>query len=115
MRRKKEMEISNIQKALYDFENDLDIIDYKFNTTKILIWPFVRFQLFNHVLTKKLNLTSIVVTHNLESVFRIADRVAMIYQGSVLEIDTPENIKNSTNPIVQQFIKGEIEGPIALS
>ncbi len=66
-------------------------------------------------LTKKLNLTSIVVTHNMESVFRIADRVAMVYQGNVLEIDTPENIRNSKNPIVQQFINGEIEGPIALS
>lgn len=66
-------------------------------------------------LTKKLNLTSIVVTHNMESVFRIADRVAMVYQGKVLEIDTPDNIRKSENPIVQQFINGEIEGPIALS
>ena len=65
-------------------------------------------------LAKKLNLTSIVVTHNMESVFRIADRVAMIYKGKVLEISTPEQLKNSTNPIVQQFIKGEIEGPIQI-
>ena len=66
-------------------------------------------------LTKKLNLTSIVVTHNMESVFRIADRVAMIYQGKILEIGTPEQIKDSKNEIVQQFIKGEIEGPMQLS
>ncbi len=65
-------------------------------------------------LTKKLNLTSIVVTHNMESVFRIADRVAMIYKGKVLEIATPDELKKSTNPIVQQFIKGEIEGPIQI-
>lgn len=63
-------------------------------------------------LTKKLNLTSIVVTHNMESVFRIADRVAMLYQGKVLEVGTKEQIKNSKNTIVQQFINGEIEGPI---
>jgi len=65
-------------------------------------------------LTKKLKLTSIVVTHNMESVFRIADRVAMLYQGELLEVGTPEQIKNSSNAIVQQFIKGEIEGPIQL-
>jgi len=66
-------------------------------------------------LTKKLNLTSVVVTHNMESVFRIADRVAMLYQGKLLEVGTKEQIRNSTNPIVQQFIKGEIEGPILLT
>jgi len=65
-------------------------------------------------LTKKLKLTSIVVTHNMESVFRIADRVAMLYQGRLLEVGTPEQIKNSSNAIVQQFINGEIEGPIQL-
>ena len=66
-------------------------------------------------LTKKLNLTSVVVTHNMESVFRIADRVAMIYKGEVLEVSTPQELKNSKNGIVQQFINGEIEGPIQLS
>ena len=66
-------------------------------------------------LTKKLNLTSIVVTHNMESVWRIADRVAMIYKGRILEIATPEEMKNSKNPIVQQFINGLIEGPIQVA
>lgn len=66
-------------------------------------------------LTKKLNLTSIVVTHNMESVFRIADRVAMIYRGDVLEVGTPEEIKHSKNEIVQQFIHGNIEGPIQIN
>ncbi|MBN1870789.1 MAG: ABC transporter ATP-binding protein [Candidatus Omnitrophica bacterium] len=66
-------------------------------------------------LTRKLNLTSIVVTHNMESVFRIADRVAMLYQGKLLEVGTKEQIKNSKNDIIQQFIKGKIEGPIQLS
>jgi phospholipid/cholesterol/gamma-HCH transport system ATP-binding protein len=66
-------------------------------------------------LTKKLNLTSIVVTHNMESVFRIADRVAMLYRGRLLEVGTKEQIKNSKNTIVQQFIKGDIEGPIQLT
>ena len=66
-------------------------------------------------LTRKLNLTSIVVTHNMESVFRVADRVAMLYQGKLLEVGTKQQIKNSKNDIVQQFIKGKIEGPIQLS
>lgn len=63
-------------------------------------------------LSKKLLLTSVVVTHNMESVFRIADRVAMLHRGRLLEVGTPEQIKHSKNPIVQQFIRGEIEGPI---
>jgi phospholipid/cholesterol/gamma-HCH transport system ATP-binding protein len=66
-------------------------------------------------LTKKLNLTSIVVTHNMESVFRIADRVAMLYRGKLLEVGTIEQIRNSKNAIIQQFIKGEIEGPIHIT
>lgn len=66
-------------------------------------------------LTKKLNLTSIVVTHNMESIWRIADRVAMVYQGRILEIGTPEQIKNSNNEIVQQFINGNIQGPIQVT
>lgn len=66
-------------------------------------------------LTKKLNLTSVVVTHNMESVWRIADRVAMLYQGKLLQVGTREEIRNSSNEIVQQFIKGEIEGPIQMT
>ncbi len=36
----------------------------------------------------------------------------MLYEGKIIAMDTPENIKNSTNPVVAQFIAGEIEGPI---
>ncbi len=66
-------------------------------------------------LTRKLNLTSIVVTHNMESVFRIADKVAMIYEGKLLQIGTREEIRNSPNEVVQQFINGKIEGPIQIN
>lgn len=66
-------------------------------------------------LTKKLKLTSIVVTHNMESVFRIADRVAMLYKGELLEVGPPAQIKKSGNKIIQQFINGDIEGPIQLN
>ncbi len=63
-------------------------------------------------LSKKLLITSVVVTHDMNSVFRISDRVAMLHMGKVLEIGTPQEIKNSKNEIVQQFIKGETEGPV---
>lgn len=63
-------------------------------------------------LSKKLLITSVVVTHDMQSVFRIADRVAMLHKGTVLEVGTPKEIKNSSNPIVQQFISGNVEGPI---
>ncbi|MCC6758372.1 MAG: ABC transporter ATP-binding protein [Candidatus Omnitrophica bacterium] len=66
-------------------------------------------------LNKKLLLTSVVVTHNMESVFRIADRVAMLHKGRVLQIGTPDEIRNSKDPIVQQFINGRLDGPINFS
>lgn len=66
-------------------------------------------------LTRKLSLTSVVVTHNMESIWRIADRVAMVYQGKVLEIGAPDEIRHSANPVVQQFIRGKIEGPIQIT
>jgi phospholipid/cholesterol/gamma-HCH transport system ATP-binding protein len=64
-------------------------------------------------LTRKLDITSVVVTHDMGSVFRIADRIVMLHQGNILQIGTPEEIKHSTNPLVQQFITGDAEGPIS--
>ncbi len=63
-------------------------------------------------LSKKLLITSVVVTHDMNSVFRIADRAAMLHNGQVLITGTPEEIRRSPDPIVQQFIRGETEGPI---
>ncbi len=65
-------------------------------------------------LARRLNITSVVVTHNMESVFRIADRIAMIYNGRILEVGNRQQIRNSANEIVQQFINGRVEGPIKL-
>jgi phospholipid/cholesterol/gamma-HCH transport system ATP-binding protein len=61
---------------------------------------------------EKLQVTSIAITHDMNSAYRIADRIAMLYQGRIIEIGTPEEIRNSSNPIVQQFIRGEVQGPI---
>ncbi len=58
--------------------------------------------------------TSIVVTHDMKSAYRIADRIAMIFEGSIIEKGTPEEIKNSINPFVRQFIEGTVHGPISV-
>jgi len=65
-------------------------------------------------LSNKLHITSVVVTHKMESAYRIADRIGMLYQGNIIEIGTPDEIKNSQNSIVKQFISGSHEGPIPL-
>jgi len=53
-----------------------------------------------------MGVTSVVVTHHMSSAFNIADRIAMIYGGRIIEVGTVEQIKQSENPIVQQFIQG---------
>lgn len=63
-------------------------------------------------LHNKLKITSIVVTHDMTSAYKIADRIAMLYQGVIIGIGTPEEIKNTDNPIIHQFIRGEAHGPI---
>ncbi len=63
-------------------------------------------------LSRKLNITSVVVTHDMKSVFSIADRVAMLYEGRVLEVGSPDHIRHSKNEMVQQFISGSPDGPI---
>jgi phospholipid/cholesterol/gamma-HCH transport system ATP-binding protein len=63
-------------------------------------------------LHNKLKVTSITVTHDMKSAYKIADRIAMLYDKRIIEIGTPDQMKNSNNPIVRQFISGEAKGPI---
>ncbi|MGQ0612461.1 MAG: ABC transporter ATP-binding protein [Planctomycetaceae bacterium] len=65
-------------------------------------------------LGKKLGVASIVVTHEMNSAFRIADRMVLLYRGKLIAEGTPDEIRNSPDPIVQQFIQGKAEGPIPL-
>jgi phospholipid/cholesterol/gamma-HCH transport system ATP-binding protein len=65
-------------------------------------------------LSKKLKMTSVVVTHEMKSAFRIADRIVMLHKGQVIMTGTPDEVRNSTHPYVTQFINGEIDGPIHL-
>jgi phospholipid/cholesterol/gamma-HCH transport system ATP-binding protein len=59
-----------------------------------------------------LDVSSISITHDMTSAYKIGDKIAMLYNGKIVEVGTPEEIKNSKNPIVIQFIEGHAEGPI---
>jgi phospholipid/cholesterol/gamma-HCH transport system ATP-binding protein len=59
-----------------------------------------------------LGVTSVVVSHDIESSFRIADWIIILFYGKKVADGTPEEIRNADDPRVQQFIKGEPEGPI---
>jgi phospholipid/cholesterol/gamma-HCH transport system ATP-binding protein len=63
-------------------------------------------------LRKKLGVTSVAITHDMQSAYKISDRIAMLYKGEIQEIGTPDQIRNTTNPIVRQFITGSAVGPI---
>jgi phospholipid/cholesterol/gamma-HCH transport system ATP-binding protein len=63
-------------------------------------------------LTEKSQVTSVIVTHEMESAFRIGTRMAMLYQGKIIEDGPPEQFKQSNNPVVAQFLSGSTEGPI---
>lgn len=63
-------------------------------------------------LNNKLKVTSIVVTHDMVSAYKIADRIAMLYKGKIVTVGTPEEIKNTKDPVVRQFITGASKGPI---
>jgi phospholipid/cholesterol/gamma-HCH transport system ATP-binding protein len=61
---------------------------------------------------RTLNTTTVTITHDMKVAFKIADRVAMLYKGRIVEEGTPEVFQQSQNPIVQQFIEGRAEGPL---
>lgn len=64
-------------------------------------------------LKQELGVTSIVVSHNLSSIFRISDIVAMLHDGYIMAVGTPEEMRNSSDPIVRQFVEGRAQGPIS--
>lgn len=65
-------------------------------------------------MNRQLQVTSVTITHDMKSAYKIADRIAMLYQGKILEVGTSEEIRNSPNPVVQQFITGSAVGPITV-
>jgi len=77
--------------------------------------------IITHVLTdtikrlrRQLNGTAVVVSHDLDSIYVMADYVAMLFEGAIIEYGTVEEIRRSANPIVQQFLQGSEVGPIPL-
>ncbi len=66
-------------------------------------------------LQKDLGVTSVVITHNMQSAYKIGNRIGMLYEGKILETGTPEQIQRSDNPYVVQFINGSSDGPIKMS
>lgn len=61
---------------------------------------------------ERLKVTSVVVTHDMTSAYKVANRIAMLYNGSIIAVGTPEEIKNTKDPVVRQFITGSARGPI---
>jgi phospholipid/cholesterol/gamma-HCH transport system ATP-binding protein len=61
---------------------------------------------------QKLGTTTVTITHDMKVAFKIADRVAMLCGGRIIEQGTPEEFQASPNPVVRQFIEGRAEGPL---
>ena len=65
-------------------------------------------------LRQKLGGTAVVISHDLQSIFMMADYVAMLFEGAIIAYGTVDEIKRSPNPIVQQFLEGSEVGPIPI-
>jgi len=71
----------------------------------------------NHLIMEtqeRFRLTCVVISHDLQSIFRIGHKIAMLYEGVIIAHGAPEEIKTSRNPVIQQFLAGSIEGPIRI-
>ncbi len=60
----------------------------------------------------ELDITSVVVTHDMVSAYKIADKISMMFGGQIIETGRPDDIKETDNPFVRQFIEGKSTGPI---
>jgi phospholipid/cholesterol/gamma-HCH transport system ATP-binding protein len=75
----------------------------------------IRADAINELIIKmkqEFRITSVVITHDMTSAYKVADRIAMLYNGKIVTVGTPEELRKSDNQIVQQFIHGRAEGPI---
>lgn len=91
-----------------------DLILYDEPTTGLD--PIVTHLITNTIvkLRQKLNGTAVVISHDLQSIFMMADYVAMLFEGAIIAFDTVDGIRASSNPIVQQFMQGSEVGPIPI-
>ncbi len=67
-----------------------------------------------HNIQERLKATCVVVSHDMPSVYALANNIAMLFEGTIIEYGPVEQIKATKNPIVQQFLKGSEDGPIPL-
>ncbi|HPF71149.1 MAG TPA: ABC transporter ATP-binding protein [Candidatus Krumholzibacteria bacterium] len=63
-------------------------------------------------LQRELGVTSIVVTHDMQSAFKVADRIAMLNQGKIVFVGTVDEVRTTDHPMVRQFIEGSADGPL---
>jgi phospholipid/cholesterol/gamma-HCH transport system ATP-binding protein len=69
----------------------------------------------NHLIAdtkRRLNATCVIISHDIEAVFAISDKVAMLFEGRIEAEGSPEEMRQSDNPVVRQFITGSFEGPM---
>jgi len=91
-----------------------DLILYDEPTTGLD--PIVTHLITNTIvkLREKLNGTAVVISHDLQSIYMMADYVAMLFEGAIIAYDTVDAFRQSSNPIVQQFLQGSEVGPIPI-
>lgn len=63
-------------------------------------------------LQRELRVTSVVVTHDIKSAYRVGDRIAMLHEGRIVYSGTPDDVRRSDDPVIRQFVEGRAEGPI---
>ncbi len=63
---------------------------------------------------ERLSVTSVAITHDMRSAYKIADRISMLYEGKIIQTGSPAEIENTENPVVKQFITGSAVGPIKI-
>jgi len=63
---------------------------------------------------KRFGYTAVIVSHEIPQIFDISDDVAMLYKGEIIEKGTAKDIRQSTHPVVRQFITGSLDGPIRM-
>ncbi len=63
-------------------------------------------------LNERLHVTTVVVTHDMVSTYKVADRIVMLHDGKIIYSGTPSEVRETDNPVVRQFIEGRAEGPI---
>ncbi|HED05281.1 MAG TPA: ABC transporter ATP-binding protein [Ignavibacteria bacterium] len=62
----------------------------------------------------KFKFTGIIISHDIKGAYKTGDEIAMLYNGKIIEVGTPEEFKDSKNPIINQFVSGSMNGPIIL-